>query len=193
MILPICQCESARLYVEYDQQHRLLQFLMGLNESYTSIRSQILMMSPLPSVGQAFSIISQEESHRSISSDAVYPVDASASAFFSSQDRFDDRRRSSIKCEYCKVPGHTKSVCYKLVGYPPHHKLYKSTFDKGNIFHSRNVRASGSANMTTLESHDNVGSESHDKAGVAQGNVSGSLFTPAQYAEAAEQRFYPSL
>lgn len=35
VILPSCDCESARKYVEYDQQHRLLQFLMGLNESYT--------------------------------------------------------------------------------------------------------------------------------------------------------------
>lgn len=87
VILPTCQCEYARRYVEYDQQHHLLQFLMGLNDSYTSIRSQILKMSPLPSVGHAFTIISQEESHRSISAAAVYPVDTSASAFFSSRDR----------------------------------------------------------------------------------------------------------
>ncbi|XP_073014622.1 uncharacterized protein [Primulina eburnea] len=31
--LPSCECAAVRKYVEYDQQHRLLQFLMGLNDS----------------------------------------------------------------------------------------------------------------------------------------------------------------
>lgn len=28
--LPLCSCESAKKFVEYDQQHKLFQFLMGL-------------------------------------------------------------------------------------------------------------------------------------------------------------------
>ncbi|XP_075473850.1 uncharacterized protein LOC142504890 [Primulina tabacum] len=53
--LPSCECDTARQYIAHDQQHKLLQFLMGLNDSYAQVRSQILIMSPLPSVGQAFS------------------------------------------------------------------------------------------------------------------------------------------
>ncbi|XP_073014617.1 uncharacterized protein [Primulina eburnea] len=64
--LPTCSCESSRKYVEFDQQHKLLQFLMGLNESFVHIQSHILMMNPLPTVNNAFAIISQEESHRSL-------------------------------------------------------------------------------------------------------------------------------
>ncbi|GAV66024.1 UBN2_3 domain-containing protein, partial [Cephalotus follicularis] len=60
--LPNCGCPTSRAYLEHDQQQRLLQFLMGLNDSYCSIRSQILMMCPLPTVSQAYSMISQEES-----------------------------------------------------------------------------------------------------------------------------------
>lgn len=66
VLLPSCACDTAKQYIAHDQQHKLLQFLMGLNESYAQIRSHILMMVPLPSVGQAFSIISQEESHKSL-------------------------------------------------------------------------------------------------------------------------------
>ncbi|XP_073030825.1 uncharacterized protein [Primulina eburnea] len=73
VVLPSCSCESAKKYLEHDQQHKLLQFLMGLNESYMHIRSQILMMNPLPSVGQAFALISQEESNRGILSTSLYP------------------------------------------------------------------------------------------------------------------------
>ncbi|KAH7572639.1 hypothetical protein JRO89_XS04G0284500 [Xanthoceras sorbifolium] len=38
---------------EQDQQ-KLKQFLMGLNESYNAIRGQILLMNPLPSIRQAY-------------------------------------------------------------------------------------------------------------------------------------------
>ena len=39
---------------------------MGLNEVYTAIRGSILMMNPLPSLAQAFSIISAARKQREI-------------------------------------------------------------------------------------------------------------------------------
>ncbi|XP_075483624.1 uncharacterized protein LOC142523778 [Primulina tabacum] len=62
--LPSCGCATAKAYLDHDQHQRLLQFLMGLNETYGHVRSQILMLDPLPSVNQAYSIVSQEGSHR---------------------------------------------------------------------------------------------------------------------------------
>ncbi|XP_074368235.1 uncharacterized protein LOC141708476 [Apium graveolens] len=44
-----------------EQRKKLLQFLMGLNDSYSTARGQILMMSPLPTISQAFSLIKQDE------------------------------------------------------------------------------------------------------------------------------------
>ncbi|XP_073152184.1 uncharacterized protein [Henckelia pumila] len=94
--LPSCACDSAKKYIEHDQQHKLLQFLMGLNEGYTYVRSQILMMSPLPSVSQAFAILSQEESHCSLLATPPIPLDASVTAFYSAQGKSYDKRRDII-------------------------------------------------------------------------------------------------
>ena len=44
-----------------------MQFLMGLNESYSAIRGQILLMNPLPSVCQAYSSVCREEKQRILS------------------------------------------------------------------------------------------------------------------------------
>jgi transposase InsO family protein len=48
-------------------QQKLMQFLMGLNETYSAIRGQILLMNPLPSIRQAYSSVSQEEKQRLLS------------------------------------------------------------------------------------------------------------------------------
>jgi hypothetical protein len=48
-------------------QQKLMQFLMGLNETYSVIRGQILLMNPLPSIRQAYSSVSQEEKQRLLS------------------------------------------------------------------------------------------------------------------------------
>ncbi|XP_071695755.1 uncharacterized protein [Rutidosis leptorrhynchoides] len=56
-----CTCENGRQNGEREQRKRLIQFLMGLDESYTNMRSQILLMQPLPTIAKAYGMIKQEE------------------------------------------------------------------------------------------------------------------------------------
>ncbi|XP_060182945.1 uncharacterized protein LOC132612886 [Lycium barbarum] len=49
-----------------EQDRRIIQFVMGLNVVYTVIQDIILMMNPLPTMAQAFSILSQEERQREV-------------------------------------------------------------------------------------------------------------------------------
>ncbi|XP_015166201.1 uncharacterized protein [Solanum tuberosum] len=56
-----CLCGAKDGTHKAEQDRRLIQFLMGLNEVYTVIRGSVLMMSLLPSMAQAFSILIQEE------------------------------------------------------------------------------------------------------------------------------------
>ena len=43
-----------------------MQFLSGLDESYNQVKSHILLMDPLPSVKNVFSLVSHEESNKNM-------------------------------------------------------------------------------------------------------------------------------
>ena len=43
-----------------------MSFLMGLNETYTTVRGQILLMNPIPSLGKVFSLLIQDEKQRKV-------------------------------------------------------------------------------------------------------------------------------
>ncbi|XP_038979858.1 uncharacterized protein LOC120109982 [Phoenix dactylifera] len=49
---PICSCGGLKELHSVQETEKVFQFLMGLNESYTSICSQILAMEPLPTVAK---------------------------------------------------------------------------------------------------------------------------------------------
>ncbi|GJS85516.1 putative RNA-directed DNA polymerase [Tanacetum coccineum] len=66
--LPRCTCHAAADFKKHNQLMKLMQFLMGLDDSYMSIRSSILSRDPLPDVRNAYATISSEESHRVIAS-----------------------------------------------------------------------------------------------------------------------------
>ncbi|GJU88477.1 cysteine-rich receptor-like protein kinase 8 [Tanacetum coccineum] len=64
MCVYVCNCKNGRVNGERDQRKRLIQFLMGLDESYSNIKEQILLMQPLPSVAKAYTMVRQEEKQR---------------------------------------------------------------------------------------------------------------------------------
>lgn len=54
---PSCPCPESRKFGEHYEYQRLLQFLMGLNKSYSPPRSQILMTSSIPSLNKACALL----------------------------------------------------------------------------------------------------------------------------------------
>ncbi|XP_071739846.1 uncharacterized protein [Rutidosis leptorrhynchoides] len=89
--LPTCVCDANKEYKAHNDLIKLMQFLMGLNESFSSIRSNILSREPLPSIKSAFAIISREESHRN-SLNVNVGNKGQSSAFLVSKT-FDNKRR----------------------------------------------------------------------------------------------------
>ena len=56
--IPACSCATGEVMVQYQQDQRLLEFLMGLHESFIHARGTILMNTPLPKLAYAYSMLS---------------------------------------------------------------------------------------------------------------------------------------
>lgn len=59
--VPECSYGAAKVISEALDSNRLIQFLMGLNDAYDSIRGQILLMEPLPNANKAYSMVLRVE------------------------------------------------------------------------------------------------------------------------------------
>lgn len=100
-----CICDASISNISDENNLKLMQFLMGLNDKFAAVRSSILMTVPLPSVMIAFNLVSQEESHKSLSSRAVTdksPVVFVANKFFKKSKA----KNLNLKCTHCSRQGH---------------------------------------------------------------------------------------
>ncbi|XP_060188771.1 uncharacterized protein LOC132617712 [Lycium barbarum] len=89
----------------------------------------------LPSIGQAYSLVVQDEKQREVHVTPVYPGESSFTATNQHNGRrFNDNRgqkstfeskRNTLICGYCKKPGHNIDKCYKLHGFPSDFKFTK--------------------------------------------------------------------
>uniref|UniRef100_A0A803QH13 Polyprotein n=1 Tax=Cannabis sativa TaxID=3483 RepID=A0A803QH13_CANSA len=128
--LPVCNCGAMKIVQEYQEEDKVMEFLIGLNESYGAVRSQILMQDPLPAVNKAYASVIQEERQRSITAIPNTVADSDKNASDSSgvtADQFSGNatfNRSKVTCHHCGMLGHIMAKCYKLHGYPPGHKFY---------------------------------------------------------------------
>ena len=116
--LPACVCGVVPNFNEVYATEYLIDFLRGLNDSYASVRSQILLMDPLPSVPKAYSLFLQEECQCSLSDSRFVPIDQSAMAVQQSNSSKGTNSKPNYYCSICKVYGHSDSRCYAKIGYP---------------------------------------------------------------------------
>lgn len=142
----LCTCSVNNKLNELDRSVQLKQFLMGLNEVYTDIRGQILMMKPIHTLNHTYAMLLQEESQRnsqcgiSTSSENV-AMSVKNKLSGKSQVRNNFQRKGSdsgISYEFCHMPGHVKEKCYCIHGYPSWHKLFGKPKPKPKFLPTRN-------------------------------------------------------
>ena len=120
-----CICGVNDKIMLFNHQDALMQFLNGLNEAFSQVRTQILMMEPSPSIDKAFSLVIQEERQRALGfNGGGVSVDSTALAV--KVQGFNQRGKNKGKgrpiCSHCGKLGHFMEKCYKLVGFPPGYK-----------------------------------------------------------------------
>jgi hypothetical protein len=64
--IPLCTCGGMRSIHEKHNKNHVFQFLMGLDDSFSHIRGQILLNDHLPPINKAFSLIIQVELQKEI-------------------------------------------------------------------------------------------------------------------------------
>lgn len=134
-----CTCSGIKPWSDHDQMEYAMHFLMGLKETYSSIRGQILSMDPFPSITKVFSLIVQEEKQREIGASA----NVESSHAFAIKNGVDSKNKNVQKdrpiCAHYGIQGHTKAQCYKLIGYPPNYKKNKPSSASVNQASSSSV------------------------------------------------------
>jgi hypothetical protein len=104
---------------------------MGLNDSFSNICVQILLLEPLPPINKVFSLVLQEERQKKLSGGILQSSpfgDSSAllttkSPTVNTQNAKQSFRKPKPVCSHCGVTGHTINKCYKIHGFPPRFKF----------------------------------------------------------------------
>ncbi|KAL0430968.1 UNVERIFIED_CONTAM: Retrovirus-related Pol polyprotein from transposon RE1 [Sesamum radiatum] len=128
-----CICGSNDAKKEEMEASQLIQFLTGLNESYDNIRSQILVLDPLPHVNKAYSMVLRVERQRQVNLEFTDHGENSALmgkgydnrgsvGFKNNLRRKDLIDKRNLKCEHCHKTGHSKDTCFRLHGVPDWYK-----------------------------------------------------------------------
>ncbi|KAL0443560.1 UNVERIFIED_CONTAM: Retrovirus-related Pol polyprotein from transposon RE1 [Sesamum latifolium] len=162
-----CTCGINKAIADRDESTQLLQFLMGLHESYDSERSQILMQDPLPDMERAFSMLFAVEEQRAVHVDLAESPNhlayhlslkdnkrEGADRFIQKKKTYQDKR--SLVCSHCHRSGHSHETCFQVHGVPKWYKLLTDKKKKGVSTRSFVAAVDGNNTNTTVPSTTNV-------------------------------------
>ncbi|XP_014515602.1 uncharacterized protein LOC106773420 [Vigna radiata var. radiata] len=138
-----CSCELSKISLKYREIEHVICFLKGLNDTYSTVRTQILLMEPLPHINRVFSLIMQQErqerpdiAHNQLAKTTkiLATVNNRGSNWNGDQTWKNQGRGSGQgrgrgrnpnygkQCSYCNKMNHTVDECYSKHGYPPWYK-----------------------------------------------------------------------
>ncbi|KAK4408085.1 Retrovirus-related Pol polyprotein from transposon RE2 [Sesamum angolense] len=172
-----CTCGFTRITAEEENLTKLVQFLMGLDDSYDNIRNQILVMDPFPSVNKAYSMVLRVERQRMVNTqtgDSAENV-ALQTKWLDNRGNNGSRngsqnlnrggfrgkimtdKRSQV-CGNCGRTGHTKDTCFKLHGVPDWYRELKDKKRReGGLARGFNVISGESG--TSIDGSNNIREE----------------------------------
>lgn len=102
-----CACEIAKKCNKMQQNNRVISFLMRLDKIFGQVRSNMLMMTELPTSAQAYRILLQEETHLDLSATEIND----SMAYRVDKRKFQERAPNKSNAEY----GKAKNNCIVII------------------------------------------------------------------------------
>ncbi|XP_060211676.1 uncharacterized protein LOC132639226 [Lycium barbarum] len=188
-----CKCGAKAHNQKNNEDMKLIQFLMGLNDAYSATKGNILMMKPLPTAAQAYSIVLHQESQKQVHSGIHVSTDSSpfhSTVGFKhpnqSTKNWGEERgnngyrgnaqsytqtyagKNNLFCIYCKRTNHVRDKCYRLIGFPEDFKFTnpkskKSQNAKVNAVRTDEAAGSGAQAFATKTVSDIFNSKAFTK------------------------------
>jgi hypothetical protein len=125
-----CTCEAMRSARNNHTLMHTIRFLTGLNDQFSVVKSQILLIDPLPQMNKVFSMVLQHERQNNLASldDSKFLVHAARTG----------KQASGAKrvCSFCGKDNHVVENCFKKNGTPPH--MMKKSFASSNAVEGGN-------------------------------------------------------
>ncbi|XP_056690510.1 uncharacterized protein [Spinacia oleracea] len=152
-----CSCNFMKKVAEFEEEDKMMKFLLGLNGGFENTVTNVLSMDPLPSINRVFSITQQIEKqkevcHAAVESNAMNSSAMAAQAYRSvgsTQGKKDwkDLKKDKMnrQCTHCKGKGHTVDQCFKIIGYPDWYNTIKAS--KGNSSQGGRIAANVHTNI----------------------------------------------
>ncbi|MCH92637.1 flavonol sulfotransferase-like protein [Trifolium medium] len=82
-------CTAIAKMKEFKDSDQVIRFLKGLDQQYSAVRSQIMLMDPLPNIGQVYSLLVRQECQY------VTPIDESKNLAISGNNSYAGRGQSN--------------------------------------------------------------------------------------------------
>ncbi|CAI8618706.1 unnamed protein product [Vicia faba] len=153
-----CTCGSASDLRRYKDQDRVIKFLNGLTDQFSTVRSQILLLDPLPSLDKAFSMVLGQK-RRSTNIPAESPDLPLLAMQFQPSNNYGGARRngsssrgrgrsfsghgasSQCICTHCGRNNHTIDTCFMKHDYPPGYQYKSHKSSVNNVMASPSLKA----------------------------------------------------
>ena len=107
---PKCSCDALSNVLERKKQDHVMQFLRGLNDQFSTVISNVLMMDPLPIIAKVFSYAVQQE--RQINNNDALGSTSLINATNTNSSN------SPFSCTYSGKDWHIADRCYRKNGFP---------------------------------------------------------------------------
>ncbi|XP_070050350.1 uncharacterized protein [Nicotiana tomentosiformis] len=171
---PNCGCPKSKEHMIHLQQQRVMQFLDGLNDTYDHARRQIFMKTTELTLNQAYAPITQDENQQCVGGGVIGHKTDPLTMQAGRGQGFHERKQY-LQCEHCRMRGHTKENCYKIVRYPKDFRRRKGFQPKGVLTAANHVECS----VNHEEGY--VAQGSQGASGASQSKGGDHFFTEVQY------------